>query len=98
MKPVPEGTESCEGTVDVDKPNLGRDMSQSSGGYELILSGVIFSLAGLWLDKQIGTTPLFTIVLAVVGFTGAVLNIYYRYNREIERLEAETEELRKAGA
>lgn len=73
-------------------------MNQSTGGFELVLSGVIFCLAGLWLDKRLGTVPLFTIVLAVVGFGGAVANIYYRYTREIERLEAETAELKRQGS
>ncbi len=84
--------------MDVEKPHLGRDMNQSTGGYELILSGVLFALAGLWLDKRFGTVPLFTIVLAIVGFGGAVANVYYRYTREIDRLDAETAELRKAGS
>ncbi len=84
--------------MDVEKPRLGRDMNQSTGGYELILSGVLFALAGLWLDKRLGTVPLFTIVLAIVGFGGAVANVYYRYTREIDRLEAETAALRKAGS
>jgi len=77
-----------------EKSRLGRDISQSSGGYEMVLSGVLFALFGLWLDKRIGTVPLFTIVLTIVGFTGSVLNIYYRYKRDIERIEAETAALR----
>lgn len=84
--------------MDVDKPNLGRDMSQSSGGYELVLSGVLFSLLGLWIDRRIGTVPLFTIVLAVVGFGGSVANIYYRYQRQISQLQAETAEIREGGS
>ncbi len=82
----------------VDEPTLGKDLGQSTGGYELVLSGVLFALFGLWLDKRLGITPVLTIVLTIVGFTGAVLNIYYRYKREIERLEAETAELRRAGS
>ena len=80
------------------KPTLGRDMQQSSGGYEMVFSGVLFSLAGLWIDKQLGLTPLFTIVLAIVGFVGGVLSVYYRYRADTERLEAEAAELRNGGA
>ena len=70
-------------------PHLGRDLGQSTGGYELVLSGVIFALIGLWLDERLGITPVLTIVLTVVGFTGAVLNVYYRYRRDMARLDAE---------
>ncbi len=89
---------SCEGIVAVEKTPLGRDLGQSTGGYELVLSGVIFALAGLWLDKQVGTTPLLTIVLTVVGFGGSVANVYYRYQRDIERLDAEAEAKRRGGS
>jgi F0F1-type ATP synthase assembly protein I len=70
-------------------------MNQSGGAYEMVLSGVLFSLAGLWLDRQLGWTPVVTIVLTVIGFTGGVLNVYYRYKRDIARLEAETAALRE---
>lgn len=80
------------------KPTLGRDMTQSGGSYEMVLSGVLFALGGLWLDKQFGWTPILTIVLTVVGFTGGVLNVYYHYQRDIARIEAETEALRRKAA
>lgn len=73
---------------------LGEDLGQSTGGTDMVLTGVVFALAGLWLDTKLGTTPLFIIVLTIVGFAGSVLNVYYRYNREIERLDAETAALR----
>ncbi len=77
-----------------EKSHLGRDLSQATGGFELVLSGVLFALAGVWLDRRFDTTPLFIIVLSILGFTGAVLNVYYRYKRDIERLEAEAAEMR----
>jgi len=84
--------------VDVEQTHLGRDMNRSTGGFELVLSGVIFCLAGLWLDRRIGTVPVFTLVFTVLGFVGAVANIYYRYKREIAAIEAETAALRRGGA
>lgn len=84
--------------MDVEQPHLGSDMNRSTGGFELAFSGVIFCLLGLWIDRQLGTVPLFTLVLAALGFIGAVANIYYRYKREIERLDAETAALRRGGS
>ncbi|MEL6984173.1 MAG: AtpZ/AtpI family protein [Actinomycetota bacterium] len=73
---------------------LRQDLDSSSGGYEMVFAGVIFALAGLWLDRQLGWTPILTIVLAILGFVGGVLGVYYRYKRDIERIEAETAALR----
>lgn len=56
----------------------------------MAFSGVIFALVGLWIDRRIGTVPWFTVILTVVGFAGAVANIYYRYVRDMDRHEAET--------
>jgi F0F1-type ATP synthase assembly protein I len=74
--------------------HLGKDLGESTGGLDLVLTGVVFALVGLWLDRRFGLTPILTIVLTIVGFVGAVLNIYYRYIRDIERLEAEAAALR----
>ncbi len=52
---------------------------RSHGGYELALSPVLFSLLGLWLDRTVGTTPLFCVLFAVVGFTGVAVKIFYSY-------------------
>lgn len=73
---------------------LRHDLDSSSGGYEMVFAGVIFSLIGLWLDRQLGWTPILTIVLAVLGFVGGVLGVYYKYKRDITRIEAETAALR----
>lgn len=91
--------EVVEGAVvSEENSNLGRDVGQSTGGYEMVFSGVLFSLAGLWLDRQLGWTPILTIVLAIVGFAGGVASVYYRYKRDIARIEAETAALRRAGS
>ena len=65
------------------EPNLGRDIGQNAGGFDLVGPGVLFSLAGLWLDRRLGITPVLTVTLALVGFVGSVLAVYYRYKRDI---------------
>lgn len=82
--------------MSVEKPTLSRDMGQSTGGYEMVAGGVLFALGGLWLDRQLGLTPLLTIVLAILGFAGGVASVYYRYQRDIAEVEAQTEALRQA--
>ncbi len=74
---------------------------RSSGGYDLVLGPVIMSLGGLWLDRRIDTTPLFTLLLLVLGAVGAGCKIYYDWKRGMEfataerdRLRVETERLR----
>lgn len=74
----------------------GFDVGSSSGSYELVFSGVIFGLIGLYLDRRIGTTPVFVIVFSILGFTGAVASIYYRYKHQIAQIQAETDALRAA--
>ncbi len=75
--------------VDVSqRRELTQQMHRSTGSYELVLSPLVLALLGLLLDKWLGTLPLFTIVFAVVGLTGAVIKIYYGYRAEMEELEA----------
>ena len=67
--------------------------NQSSGSFELVLAPVILALFGLGLDRWIGTTPLFTIVLAVAGMVGSWAKQYYSYRTAIDAQRA-----RRAGA
>lgn len=67
--------------------------NQSSGSFELVLAPVILALLGLGLDRWIGTTPLFTIVLAVAGMVGSWAKQYYSYRTAIDAQRA-----RRAGA
>ncbi len=69
-------------------------VKQSTGSYELVLSGVLFGILGFWLDRRLGSTPWLLIAFTLAGFVGAALSVYYRYRAEIERLQAETAELR----
>ena len=48
------------------KEQATRSLQRSSGSFELVLAPVITALLGLWLDRTIGTVPLFTVLLAVL--------------------------------
>ena len=71
-------------------------LTESSGSYELVLGAVVFGLIGLVIDRQLGTTPVFLLVLTVAGLAGASISIYYRYKHRIAQIQAETESLRAA--
>lgn len=55
---------------------------------ELVVSPLLFLLAGVWLDDRLGTGPGFTVGLAVAGVVGVAAKAYYRYEA---RMAAEEE-------
>jgi F0F1-type ATP synthase assembly protein I len=67
---------------------------RSAGSYELVLSGVLFAVGGLLLDRWLGTTPYLVCLGAVLGFFGASVSIYYRYRAQF----AEAAALRSAAS
>lgn len=89
------GAESTsESGPDAARPNL--HLSETSGSYELVLSAVIFGIGGLFLDRWLGTTPLFLLIFTIAGLVGATSSIYYRYKHRIAQIQAETEALKAA--
>jgi len=66
---------------------LTKEMSRTTGGYELVFSPLLLALVGFGLDKLLGTLPLLTIVFAVLGLVGAVTKVVYTYNSEMEQHE-----------
>jgi hypothetical protein len=55
---------------------------------ELVVSPLLFLLAGAWLDGRLGTRPLCTVLLALAGLVGVAAKAYYRY---AQRMAAEEE-------
>lgn len=54
---------------------------RSSGGFDLVLAPVIIALLGLWIDSRAGTRPIFMLAFLAFGTVGAVLKVYYDYQR-----------------
>lgn len=52
--------------------------------YGLTFAGgiIVFTLAGLWLDRRLGVAPLFTIAGTVVGAVLSFLSVYRRLEAE----------------
>ncbi len=68
---------------------MGDQLRHSSGSFELVLSAAILALVGYAIDRRLGTTPWFTVGLAVFGAVGATVSLYYRYRHRMAELAAE---------
>jgi len=70
-----------------------RQMNQGMGdalakAFELMATPVLFGAAGWFLDRWLGTMPLFTMVLALLAVVGKLLAMWYHYVAKMEQLEA----------
>lgn len=66
------------------RSDITQSVHSSSGSFELVIGGALLSLIGLLVDRWVGTTPLFMLIFAFVGFAGAAISIYYRYKASID--------------
>ena len=60
-----------------------RQLNRSHGSFELALAPVILGLLGLWLDRTLGTVPVFLVTFTLLGFAGAGVKIYFTYRYEM---------------
>jgi hypothetical protein len=60
--------------------------ANGSASYEFVVSPVVLALLGLWLDRTVGTTPVFCVIGAVLGLVGATISIYYGYRNRMAEL------------
>jgi F0F1-type ATP synthase assembly protein I len=63
-----------------------RSLHRSHGSFELALAPAILALLGLWLDRTVGTVPLFTLLFALVGIAGSFTKIYFQYRNSMAEL------------
>jgi len=61
-------------------------------GLTFALSILLFLLAGQWIDRKLGTAPLFLIVFV---FTGAGASFYSIYRKLVEQQRREDEQRHK---
>ena len=55
--------------------------------FELVLAPAIFALIGLLIDRALGTTALFAVLLGFLGLVGAVARAYYTYAEQMRQQE-----------
>jgi hypothetical protein len=64
---------------------------------EIVVTPVLLGLLGAAVDGWLGTRPLFTLALAVLGVCGIVTKLWLGYDREMAAEEAKVP-ARRAGA
>lgn len=64
-----------------------RSLNRSHGSFELALAPVILALLGLWLDRTVGTVPLFTLLFALVGILGSFTKVYFEYRHSMAQMD-----------
>src|SRR5262245_46999779 len=67
-------------------------------GMDMALAVLLFVFLGWLLDRWLGTTPLFVIVLAVLAMVGSAARIKYQYDETMRRLEQQRLESARAPA
>lgn len=59
-----------------DRKRVERKYLRFAGvGVQFGLTIVLLTLSGIWLDGRLGTGPLFTVVLLLLGFVGATWSL-----------------------
>ena len=61
-------------------------------GLQFAVSVILFLLAGQWLDRKLGTAPLFLILLV---FVGAGASFYSTYRKLVAQQKRQNEERRQ---
>ena len=58
-------------------------------GMDIALTVALFFGIGFFLDRWLGTTPIFMIVLTILAVVGFFISMKYRYDAAMTQLEAE---------
>jgi F0F1-type ATP synthase assembly protein I len=56
-------------------------------GVEMVVTPLLFALAGFGLDRLLGTGPVFALLLGLFGVVGEALHVFYTYRARIAREE-----------
>jgi F0F1-type ATP synthase assembly protein I len=70
------------------KPRGGSDDGLSQA-LSLVVGPVLFAFVGYLVDQALGTGPVFLLAFGILGFLGAVLALYFRYQAAMAKQEAD---------
>jgi F0F1-type ATP synthase assembly protein I len=70
---------------DAKASDVTRQLNNSHGSFELVLSPVILALLGWWIDARFDTGPWCTVTLAILGVVGATVKVVGEYRANMAR-------------
>ena len=91
-RPTPERSDSRR-----ESGNVASAARYAGLGLQLVAAILIFLFVGNWIDRMLGTSPLFLILGVFVGAGGAFYSIYRRLMAELAREEALRDRGRSGG-
>ncbi|MGI9021944.1 MAG: AtpZ/AtpI family protein [Acidimicrobiales bacterium] len=56
--------------------------------FEMVVTPLLFGVGGYFLDRWLGTSPLFTIILSLLGIVGMSAKMWYAYDARMRAHEA----------
>lgn len=95
-----DGSEASSTDAPAEKSAAGHVMHEAvwrgNGGLEIVMMPALTGFLGFVLDQTVGTSPLFLITFAVLGFIGSVASQYYRYTDQMAAIHAASAQRREA--
>lgn len=83
-EPRPPNTSGGKG------PDRAPSVSTYAGvGIQFAIAIILFAFAGIWLDRRLGTSPLFVLLGVFLGAAGAFYSMYRKLMAAQERSERE---------
>lgn len=70
----------------------GPGVAAAGAGFQFAASLVVFFFVGQWLDRRLGTAPVFLLVCVFVGAAGSIYSMY----RTLTKAQQEEDEARRA--
>jgi F0F1-type ATP synthase assembly protein I len=71
---------------------LAKQPDSMNKGMEIAGTTLVFFLLGWFIDRRLGVTPLFMITFVIAALVAQFLKMYYQYNAQMVRLEAQRRE------